>query len=434
MEFSLRSNFLLGVASAPTQIEGGSLSHSWTEWAKIGKIKDDSSPKRANDHFRRFKQDIDLMKSLGIKVYRLGIEWARIEPKENCFDDCAVTYYRNLLTYLLYSGIKPLLTLHHFTNPMWFERKGAFSHRKNIPLFLRFVEFAVNAFGDLVSEYITINEPNVYATHSYFYGQWPPGETSLPKALMVMSNMAVCHIKAYDAIHKIRKNKGFDDTKVSFAHHVRVFTPKNPDSLSDRFFTSLTHHAFQGAVNSAFYKGEFKLPLTNTLKVKRGEYADFIAMNYYSRSTVSGMKDGVKENVAVNDLGWEIFPRGLELCASELYKVIQRPIYITENGTCDNNDSFRSRYIFDHLHVISESGLPFERYYHWCFCDNFEWIEGEAARFGLVHVDFETQKRTVKKSGRFYSELIDEKGVSDDMYQRYVSDENYNRSSVTAND
>ena len=126
-----------------------------------------------------------------------------------------------------------------------------------------------------------------------------------------------------------------------------------------------------------------------------------------------------------NDLGWEIYPEGIVRCANEVYSILKRPIYITENGTCDNNDTFRCRYIYDHLKVLCESDLPVERYYHWCFCDNFEWIEGESARFGLVHVDYETQKRTIEKSGRFFSGVIQADGVTEEIYEKYVKSQEY---------
>ena len=142
-------------------------------------------------------------------------------------------------------------------------------------------------------------------------------------------------------------------------------------------------------------------------------------MNYYSRSTVSGLADGVAQGAEINDLGWEIYPQGIAEVCQKLYNITPLPLYITENGTCDNTDTFRSRYLYEHLKVLSECGLPVQRYYHWCFCDNFEWLEGQSARFGLVHIDYDTQQRTVKESGRFYAEMIRDGGVSDALYDTY---------------
>lgn len=420
------TDILFGAATSATQIEGGDLLHTWSEWHKIGNIHDDASPSRANDHLNKWKEDINLMKSMGLQVYRFGIEWARFWRSEGVINQASVRYYRELIIYVKDCGMIPLMTIHHFTNPLWFEEKGGFAKKENIPIFLRYVKHVINMLGDLVDEYITINEPNVFAVKGYFEGIFPPGEHSMKQALEVISNMAVCHIKAYKMIHKLRNAKGYKNTKVGFAHHVRVFEPKSANPWH-QLCTRLVKHMFQDIVSKAFYLGRFVFPLKSTSKVHFGYYSEFIAINYYSRSTVSGFADGVRKNAPVNDLGWEIYPEGIVKCAKELYKIIPRPIYITENGTCDNNDSFRCRYIYEHVKALSDSGLPIKRYYHWCFCDNFEWAEGESARFGLVHVDFETQEREIKRSGRFYSEMIKNNGVTDKMYDEYVKPQKYHK-------
>ncbi|MDR1800780.1 MAG: family 1 glycosylhydrolase [Lachnospiraceae bacterium] len=412
--FSLKENFLIGTASAAAQIEGGDALSNWTDWSDKGFIKDGSSIRRANDHYNRWKEDADLMRQMGLQLCRLGLEWARIEPQPGKFDDEAISHYKQEIEYLISLGIKPLVTLHHFSNPQWFEEWGAFEKQDNIPLFLRYVDRMVRELGPLVNEYITINEPNVYAMMGYYTGEFPPGKKSMPKMFHVMSVMAAAHIIAYRRIHRQREKMGFTDTKVSFANHVRVFEPKDPKNPLHKSFARQSEYLFQGAMSKAFMKGEFKLPLRNLCHLKKGEYIDFIAVNYYTRSTVSSLADGTREDAPKNDLGWEIYPQGIEEVSKKLYEILPMEIYITENGTCDNNDSFRSRYICDHLRVISESALPFTRYYHWCFCDNFEWLEGESARFGIVHIDYETQKRTIKKSGEFLTDVIKNNGVTEE--------------------
>lgn len=425
MELKFREDMSLGVAAAATQIEGGECGHNWNDWYRKGRIKDNSNPSRATDHYRLWRQDADLMADMKIKHYRLGIEWARICPKEGEVDEAALEHYRNELLYLRQKGINILLTIHHFTNPMWFELKGGFAKEENLKYFLDFVELTVRSFGDIVSEYITINEPNVYATNSYYFGEWPPGEKSIIKALGIMSNMTACHIRAYSLIHRMRRDMGYTDTKVSFANHVRVFEPKNRRNIWHRICSKLLERFFQGAVSAAMLTGHFGWPLKKVAGIARGEYADFIAINYYTRSAVSGFGDGTMQNVPKNNLGWEIYPDGLVSCTDKIYKLLKRPIYITENGTCDNRDAFRCRYIYEHLKAATASDLPITRYYHWCFCDNFEWVEGESARFGLVHIDYETQERTVKKSGRFYTRIIEEKGITSQLYEQYVMPEEY---------
>lgn len=168
------------------------------------------------------------MSQLGIEIYRFSIEWARLMPQAGQVDEAAIDCYRRELLLLREKKIRPLLTIHHFTNPMWFEQLGGFTRRENLHYYLELVELVAERFGDLVSDYITINEPNVYATNSFFFGQWPPGEQKLLPTLRVMENLAYCHIRAYEILHRKRENMGFTDTRVGCANHLRVFAPKNP--------------------------------------------------------------------------------------------------------------------------------------------------------------------------------------------------------------
>lgn len=421
MHFSIPKDMKMGVSTAATQIEGGEVGSNWNDWYEKGNIKDGTNPATDNDHWIKWREDTALMAEMGLQIYRFGVEWARLIPREGEIDEEAVSRYRDELLLIKEKGITPLLTIHHFTNPMWFEEKGAFEKRDNLHFYLELVELVVRRFGDLCSDYITINEPNVYATNSYFFGSWPPGKKSLSSTLSVMENLAYCHIKAYGMIHAIREEMGFSDTKVGCANHLRVFAPKNPRNPWHRICARLNAFLFQNALTKAMTLGEFPFPMRNHGKLPKGEYTDFIGLNYYTRSTVSGIGDGVRENSPRNDLDWEIYPEGIVSCAKQLYAVLPRPIWVTENGTCDNNDRFRCRYLYEHLKAVSTSDLPFERYYHWCFCDNFEWGEGNSSKFGLVSVDAETKERRIKRSGEFYASIIRAGGVSDELYEKYVA-------------
>ncbi len=419
--FRFPDDFELGVASAATQIEGGDANNSWYDWCCAGHIKDGSSTLNANDHYNRWQEDLDLMVSLGIRHCRFGVEWSRIEPEEGRFDEDALAHYRTEIQAMVDAGVRPLLTLHHFTNPRWFEAMDAFENKRSVELYLRFAEKVVRAVGDLVSEYITINEPNVYTLNGYFGGGWPPGKTSLGAYRTVLTHMTACHIEGYKLLHRVRREMGYADTRVSFANHLRVFQPYNKRIPLHRFFAWFAEKAFQGGISRAMCLGEQVFPLKAHPMIQKGRWCDFHAINYYSRSTISGLRDGVAGGVCVNDLGWEIYPEGIAEVCRMLHDITPLPIYITENGTCDNTDAFRSRYIYEHLKVLSECGLPVKRYYHWCFCDNFEWLEGESARFGLVHIDYTTQQRTVKRSGQFYSAMIAQHGVSEELYSEYCN-------------
>lgn len=415
--FGLRG-MLLGASSAATQVEGGDKNNNWYDWYQKGHVKDGSDPSVATMHWERWEEDAYLMSELGLQCCRLGLEWSRLEPERGVFDEEALAHYRRELELLNSLGIKPMVTLWHFANPLWFERDGAFLASGALSDFLRYVEYAVRGLGDLVDCWITLNEPNVYAVNGYMTGEWPPGEMSIPQTLRVMEALVPCHIEAYKLIHRL-----IPDAMVSFANHVRDFAPKNAKNPVHIAAAKTAEYLFQTALTRAMMRGDGGLPFKSHGK---GKYYDYIAVNYYTRSTCSGLADGVRDNSPRNDLGWEIWPEGLARVVRKLNYEYLAPVYITESGTCDNTDAFRSRYIYEHLRALVESGVKVERYYHWCFCDNFEWIEGNSSRFGLVHVDYETLERKIKRSGRFFAEVIRNNGITQEMYNEYVATQQYN--------
>lgn len=418
--FELPQKLLLGVATASSQIEGCNTDSNWNDWYEKGKIKDGSNPARANDHYNRFRDDINLMAQMNIEIYRMSIEWSRIQPREGYFDEKVIEHYREEIKLLKEKGIKVLLTLHHFSNPMWFERLGGFLNKNSSDIFLEFVTTVVLKLGDLVSEYITINEPNVYVTSAYYFGEFPPGHKSFMECREVFTNLAVSHIKAYKAIHETRKKMGFNDTKVGYASHVRVFEPRRKKNLSDKFAAKLMDQLFQVGIDDACMLGRVSLPIKNHRDIQDGKYYDFVGINYYARSMVKFFEEFPKEDAPHNDMGWEIYPEGLGMVVKRYYEKYNTEIYITENGTADKNDNFRSKFIYDHLKVVANCPVPITRYYHWTFIDNFEWMDGESECFGLVKLDYETQERTIRESGNFYSEIIKNKGVTKEMYLKYV--------------
>ena len=424
--FKLPENFLMGSATAATQIEGGDRNNNWYDWCEKGKIIDGTSCIRANDHWNRVEEDIGLMKSLNHEIYRMGLEWSRIEPANGKFDPDSIAHYRDEIESLIRSGIKPLVTLHHFTHPLWFCEEGEFETEKAIGYFERYTRYVVEQLGDLVSEYITINEPNVCTANGYFLGLWPPGKKDLRLAMKVYKNMTLCHIVAYKAIHEIRKSRGFEGTTmVGVANHLRVFEPYSRNPL-DFLAAKAMEYLFQDVIIKSMTSGQLGIPVGLGAPMGKGKFYDFIGINYYTRSAVrfKGFQDDYMPGTPRNDLGWEIYPRGLYALCKKFYGMYKAPIWITENGTCDNTDSFRSEYIYQHLYEISklcEEGIPVERYYHWTLMDNFEWLEGESARFGLIHVDYDNQRRTIKKSGEFYGEICLNNGVTGEMISRYLT-------------
>lgn len=412
--FKLNEDFILGVATASTQIEGGDTNNSWYEWTKNGdKTRDKSTPLRANRHYLNYKDDILRMKNMGIETYRFSLEWSRIEVEEGKFSSSAMEHYRSEIKLLLDNGIKPLVTMHHFSNPLWFEAKGGFVKKKNNRYFAEYVSYVVDNLKDLVHEYCTINEPNIYAMNCYLFGEWVNEEKSFIKSIKVLKNMARCHISAYKIIHE--KDV---DAKVGFANHIVYFTPKRRNNLIDKFCTHIFDQCFNMAIEKAMGFGKFTFPL-GLISLKKGVFYDYIGINYYTSNEVKGFSYSPGPNFSRNDLGWAIDPVGIRKVCERLFNLFNKEIYITENGTCDKKDKFRSKYIYDHLKELSKLSYV-KRYYYWTFYDNFEWKEGESACFGLIEYNYETEDKIPRLSSLFYQDIIKNKEVNLEMINKYL--------------
>ncbi len=430
-EFKLPQNFLLGTATSALQIEGGDRNNNWYRWCEQKKIKDGSSSVTAADHWNRYHTDILLLKELHSSTYRMGLEWSRIEPEPGKFDSDALAHYRNELSELIKNGIHPLVTLHHFSHPLWLEDMGGWENPIVVEYFKKYTRQVIENLGDLADSWITINEPNVFAVNSYLRGIWPPGKHDIGAVFRVYKNMIRAHIESYQLIHQIRNEKGFPgETMVGAAHHLRIFDPIE-NKLRNRLPAKLSRYFFQDLIIEGMATGRFNFPLgTGGYPAGKGNYQDFLGINYYTRDLVRfqwnpGMMFGeltVKNDAAINDLGWEIYPAGLYRLCKQYFQKYRLPIFITENGVCDQDDTQRIQFIYDHLREVAkliQEGIPVLRYYHWSFIDNFEWLEGESARFGLVANDYRTQTRTIRRSGRFYAELCQSKAVTQEIISQY---------------
>lgn len=430
--FKLSEDLLLGSATAATHIEGGEQNHNWYRWSELGHIRDGSHSKVACDHVNRIKSDVKLLKKLNTETYRLGIEWSRVEPVEGQFSEEGIAIYRNEIKLLLKNNIRPLVTLWHFSNPLWMEDDGGWVNPKCVDRYLRYVHFVVDRLGDLVQDWVTINEPNVYLLLGYFEGRWPPGHRrDIRSYLRGANHFAKAHLKAYDQIHQQLEEKGQTEINVGVAHHLRIFDLIDQRNLT-RLAAFISSHLFQWMYLEAMTHGRFVFPLRwFNREFKRKNYADFIGINYYSRDLVKGIYDPrtlfnelhVKKGKAVNDLGWEIYPRGLYRICKKVYKHYKLPIFITENGICDAEDQQRADFIYDHLRELQraiDKGIDVRRYYHWSTLDNFEWAEGVSARFGLYHTNYDTQERTLRKSGEFYARICKKKRISRKMIREYL--------------
>ena len=427
--YRLPPGLMLGASTSASQIEGGYVRNNWTRWERLGRLNpgaSDVSVSEAIDHKKRWKEDIDIASAMGLETYRFSVEWARIEPAPGVFDRLAIAAYREEISYMLDRGIKPLLTIHHYTNPLWFERLGAFARPENVKYYMKFVGVVVNSFGDLVSDYCTFNEPNTYVLMGYTGLGFPPGKSDLVEARRVISVMAGCHILAYRKIHRMRKAMGYRNTRVGFAMGMKAFAPLRKMNARDRISAKVSAHVFQDDIMLAFGCGKFRFPLENLGRFEEGSYLDYTGINYFTRSRVKRPGDDLMQSgTPKSDAGWEIYPKGLEECVKEAYAMTGKPVWILENGVCDNQDAFRALFIYDHLSVLASVRVPVERYYYSDLFDDFQWLDGVSRRCGLVEVNFRTKKRSVKQSGLFYREIIQMGGVTEEMADRYAAGQTY---------
>ncbi|MCX5703314.1 MAG: glycoside hydrolase family 1 protein [Candidatus Omnitrophica bacterium] len=410
--------FLWGAATSAYQVEGDNSNSDWWEWEKRAGLKETSG--RACRHYELYKEDFDLARALNHNAHRLSIEWARIEPQEGRFSSKELGHYREVILALRERGLQPIVTLHHFTNPLWFARLGAFAGKKAERYFLRYIEQVVSALCDQVRFWVTINEPMVYVYHAYILGIWPPQGKSLWKAKFVTDNLILSHIKAYRLIHSIYKKRNLPSPFVSIAKNVQAFVACNADSPAQGALpqANLKTLLMRQKNRFAVYLRDRLYNLEFVKKLIRHHTLDFIGINYYSRSLVAAQNWGIRSllldvcqgnhsQLKKNSLGWDIYPQGLHHLLLS-FKRFHLPLFILENGICTQDDNLRWDYIRAHLQQIKsamDQGVNLLGYLYWSLLDNYEWDKGFTPRFGLVEVDYHTYKRSVRESARKFSEV-----------------------------
>jgi beta-glucosidase len=392
-------DFLWGASTSSHQVEGGNI-NDWSEWEKSEKRIKYLKKKRlldkygiknfisglSTDHYYRYKDDFKLAKELGHNATRFSIEWSRIEPEEGVFNEKEINHYKEVLFTLQELQIKPFVTLWHFTNPLWFSKKGGWENKKSVDYFARYVEKIVGHLGNLSEFLITLNEPEVYTGESYLMKGWPPQKINIFLLFRVLKNLEEAHKKAYQIIKEKDNN-----LKVGIAKNCIYFeTYKN-----------------------IFCNFIFKKPLDylwNFYFLDRiKDYQDFIGLNYYfiKRIFLSLRKSDRK----YSDMCWELYPQGIYYVLKDLNKRYKKPIYITENGLADKEDKYREWFILETLKYIKKAldeSIDVRGYFHWSLLDNFEWAEGFWPRFGLIEVNYDTLERKVRNSAYAYKRIIEE--------------------------
>ena len=419
--------FLWGTATAAHQVEGNNTNNQWWKWEQEGHTQGISG--LACDWWGgRWKEDFDRAAEGGQNAHRMSVEWSRIQPTPDTWDEDALERYRTMLRGLRERGMTPMITLHHFSDPLWFYEMGGWEHEEAVGSFEKFVRKTVDALREYCTLWCTINEPNLYALNGYVLGDFPAKHRGLKVAMQVMANMLRGHAAAYRAIHQIQP-----EARVGYAHHYRPMQAKRSWSPFDALMRKITYDALNTGFPSGISTGIMKTPLGRYQIPEAKGTQDYLGLNYYSVDTVSFDLGNPRELFlrreypADADTGEHRFVANIPSGIFDSIKWAARtypnlPILITENGVEDANDSIRPRYLAQHVHQMWRAvnfNWPVKGYFHWTLVDNFEWERGWTQRFGLWGLDLETQKRTKRASADFYAEICKENGLSSDMILKY---------------
>ena len=429
--YKFPTNFLWGAATASYQIEGawnedGKGESTWDRFSHTpGKIADGETGDIACDHYHRWRADVALMRKLGLKAYRFSVSWPRLLPTgKGPVNQAGLDFYDRLVDALCAANIKPFITLHHWDFPQALHDAGSWTSRDNLNYFADYAAIVAKCLGDRIDMWTTFNEPGVIAWAGYIYGIHAPGEQDPLKARQVAHNLMVAHGLAVQAIRGVNPNlqvgivlnqwmtDAADDDPLSI---------QNAENAWNTGETTFLHPIFKGYYHPAQVEWAGGLP-----NIQAGDMAlisqklDYLGLNYYSRNLYNA--GGQVEKVP----GSEYTAKGWEVCAPALRRMLNKindtyrvpPIYITENGAAFHDvvsedgkihDARRLDYLKNHFiqtRLAMQDGVDVRGYMVWSLLDNFEWAEGYRERFGIVRVDYETQERTIKDSGEWYSHVI----------------------------
>ena len=374
--------FYWGAATASYQVEGGITNNDWAKYAKQGRVPPAGS---ATDHYSRYEDDFELAKFLGQNAQRISIEWSRIEPKEGVFNKNEVEHYRRVLMALIRRGMKPFVTIWHFTLPDWFAERGGFERADAPAIFARYAEHIVKELGDLCKDWATMNEPMVYLSNGYIAKYWPPFKRNFFLSEVVFVNLTRSHIQAY------RKIKAIDPK-------IRVSIVKNNFWFSNNFNPI---NIFLRTVSNWYWNHRILIILS--------PFLDSIGLNYYYYQ-----KFGTKEVFTKSDIGWDINPEGIYHVLKAL-KIYGKPVYVSESGVADKEDKHRPKYIRDlvyWMHQAIDDGVDLRGFMYWSLLDNYEWVHGFTQHFGLISVDMATKERKIRPSAYVYKKICDDNALT----------------------
>lgn len=415
-------DFAWGTATAAYQVEGNNTNSDWWRWEQ-----ENGRPKSglAANWWHNAEADLDTAVALGTNAHRLSLEWSRIEPEPSVFDAAALDRYRQILQAMHNRGIEPMVTLHHFSNPLWLVEKSDFNSQIVVEYFQRYTAKVVQTLGDLIPKWITINEPMVYVFMRYLAQEFPVGQhTGWFAAREAVNNLLRCHAAAY---HTIKES--FPEADVGLAKNFPVLQPPPTGNMMHKWWAKRVDGMFIDAWLKSMVNGRAHWPFGRSKIKGLANSFDFIGVNYYTRFYVKfPPQHGFYEtdwgpNAIVSDGSYgEVYPAGLFQAIKRVLP-LHKPIYITENGLPDAADRLRPSFILTHLREVWRAisfCFPVMGYYHWSLVDNFEWDRGWSQRFGLIEMDPETQARQLRPSGQLYSEICHSGSINSNMAQKYA--------------
>ena len=407
--------FLWGAATAAHQVEGGNVHSDWWAWERKPGTPCVEPSGSACEHYTRYPQDIALLASLGFNTYRFSVEWARVEPSEGAFDKKELEHYRAVVDCVLSHGLTPMVTLNHFTLPRWVAAEGGWTSKRTPALFERYCRRVLEALGDGVPWYCTINEPTAVASGAYvsLWGQ-PPGVVDIRRWRMAIAGLVDGHKRAVAAIHDVRpgakaglavfsvERKSNAGGKPADEYSLRMNEEVYLEAAADDDFIGV-----QTYTRHQLYLPRIAAPLTRLAlairPIERLVVPRVLALETRAPGTQA------PAGSRLTQMGWEYRPEALAEVVRRIARFYpEKDLVVTEHGLATLDDRERVEFIgrgLAALHAAMAEGLRVRGYIHWSLIDNFEWAAGYRPKFGLIGVNRETQERTVRPSARYLGEI-----------------------------
>lgn len=428
---SFPKNFLWGAASAAYQVEGaynedGKGAGIW-DALNEGHVKYGENANESADHYHHYKEDVALMKQIGLKSYRFSVSWPRVMPQKGIVNEEGLAFYSRLVDELRQAGIEPMITLYHWNLPMWAHEYGGWENPQIIEDFAEYTKLVVGALSGKVCYWITINEPQCFVGAGYLGGNHAPFEQKKEQTGKIMRHVMLAHGKAVQII----RNTAVGEVLVGFAPTGSGVTPMEESEEEIEKAKKWTYSEIQGVGSNVWWMdpmilGQVPQGLKGTISEEDLDTIcqplDFFGVNIYN-SFNPNLSDAEERGYRYpgmprNSMGWPITPDVLYWMAKFHYGRYHLPIMITENGMPNLDfvmldgkvhDPQRTDFIHRYLKGVKravEEGIPVLGYQYWSILDNFEWAEGFDPRFGLIYVDYRTKERILKDSAYFYADVI----------------------------